>query len=140
MRPGRRWGEKLRMADVNRGNRPLSPHLTIYKLPLSGSMSIMHRITGVGLGLTALLVVWWFLALSAGPGSFGFADGLITSWIGGLVMIVSLGALWYHFFTGLRHLVWDSGIGFDRAQVNRSGIWVLAAAGVMTVITLIAAF
>lgn len=128
------------MADVNRGNRPLSPHLTIYKPQLNSSMSIFHRITGLGLGVTALLVVWWFLALAAGREHFAFADGLITSWIGGLVQMVSLAALWYHFFTGLRHLIWDCGIGFDLAQVQRSGIAVLAAAGLMTLITLIAAF
>ncbi len=66
-------------------------------------------------------------------------DGLLTSWIGTLVMIVSLAALWYHFFTGLRHLVWDAGAGLDKAQIRPGSIAVLAAAGVMTVLTLIIA-
>ena len=87
-----------------------------------------------------MLVVWWFLAAARGPDYFAFVDGLLTSWIGGLVLILSLAALWYHFFNGIRHLVWDTGAGFELDQVHKSGIAVLAAAGVMTVITLIVAF
>ena len=128
------------MADVNRGNRPLSPHLTIYRWQLNSAMSIFHRITGVGLALTAILVVWWFLAAGAGPESFATVDGLLTSWIGGLVLIVSLAAFWYHAFNGLRHLIWDTGAWFDLDLVHKTGIGIIAAAGVMTVITLIVAF
>ena len=127
------------MADVNRGNRPLSPHLSIYKLPLSAQMSILHRITGVGLGLSGVLVVWWFLAAASTPHAFGVVDGILTSWIGGLVLIVSLASLWYHFFSGLRHLVWDTGEGLRVEGLKKSGTAVIAAAAVMTVVTLIVA-
>ena len=79
------------MADVNRGNRPLSPHLTVYRRQLNMMMSIVHRVTGCGLALGGVLVVWWFLAGARGPESFAFVDGLLTSWIGGLVLIVPAG-------------------------------------------------
>jgi succinate dehydrogenase / fumarate reductase, cytochrome b subunit len=124
------------MADVNRGNRPLSPHLTVYKPTLNMVMSIAHRITGAGLAVTALLVVWWFLAAAAGPSAFATADGLLTSWLGILVLVVSLAALWYHFWNGIRHLWWDAGRGFELDAVQRSGVIALAAAGVSTVLTL----
>ena len=130
------------MADVNRDNRPLSPFMIgpIYRPQINSIMSIAHRITGLGLALSAILVVWWFMAAATGPEYFGLIDGLITSWIGGLVMILSLAALWYHFFTGLRHLVWDTGAGLDVAQIRPSSIAVLVAAGLMTLLTLVIAF
>jgi succinate dehydrogenase / fumarate reductase, cytochrome b subunit len=127
------------MADVNRGSRPLSPHLTIYKLPLTARMSILHRITGVGLALGAILVVWWFSAAARSPRAFDFADWVLTSWLGGLVLIGLSACFWYHFCNGLRHLFWDVGAGFELDQAHRSNIAVLAGAGVMTVITLIVA-
>jgi succinate dehydrogenase / fumarate reductase cytochrome b subunit len=128
------------MADVNRDNRPLSPHLSIYRPQINSAMSIFHRFTGLGLALTGVLVVWWFMAAATGPGYFSFVDGLLTSWIGTLIMILSLAALWYHFFNGLRHLVWDAGAGLDVSQIRPGSIAVLGAAGVMTVLTLIIAF
>ncbi len=128
------------MADVNRGNRPLSPHLSIYRWQVGSTMSIFHRFTGLGLGLTAILVVWWFLAAASSPGYFAAVDGLLTSWIGTLVMLLALVAFWYHFFNGIRHLVWDTGTGFGLEQVRTSAIAVLAATAVMTIITLIVAF
>jgi succinate dehydrogenase / fumarate reductase, cytochrome b subunit len=127
------------MADVNRGNRPLSPHLTVYRRELGMMMSIMHRITGCGLAVGGVLLVWWFLAAARGPESFAFVDGLLTSWIGGLVLLLSMAALWYHFFNGIRHLVWDTGAGFALDQIEKSGIAVLIATAVMTVFTLIIA-
>ena len=128
------------MADVNRGNRPLSPHLSIYRNHLTMMMSIMHRVTGCGLALGGMLVVWWFMAAARGPEYFAMVDGLLTSWVGGLILILSLAALWFHFFNGIRHLTWDAGAGFELDQAHKSGIAVLAAAAVMTVITLIVAF
>lgn len=128
------------MADVNRGNRPLSPHLTVYKLPLAARMSILHRITGCGLAGGALLVVWWFLAAARGPEAFDLVDGILTSWIGGLVLLGCLFAFWYHFFTGVRHLVWDVGTGFKLDEVSKSVPFVIGGAAVMSVLTLIVAF
>ena len=125
------------MADVNRGNRPLSPHLTVYRRTLTMMTSIFHRITGCSLAVTAVLVVWWFLAAARGPERFGYADWLLTSWIGGLVLIVSVIALWFHFCNGIRHLIWDTGAGFEVSGLQRQGLAVIATAAVMTVITLI---
>jgi succinate dehydrogenase / fumarate reductase cytochrome b subunit len=129
------------MADVNRGNRPLSPFMlgTHYRLQINSAMSITHRLTGLGLALTAMLLVWWFMAAATSPGYFDFVDGLLTSWIGTLVMFVSLAALWYHFFAGIRHLVWDAGVGLDKSQIRPGGIVVLVAAAVMTLLTLVIA-
>jgi succinate dehydrogenase / fumarate reductase cytochrome b subunit len=128
------------MADVNRGNRPLSPHLTIYRPQLNSALSVFHRLTGIALGLAGVLVVWWFLAAATDPEYFAMVDGALTSWLGGLVLLAALAALWLHFFSGLRHLIWDTGAGFDLDHVHKGGLAVLAAAGVMTVITWIAAY
>jgi succinate dehydrogenase / fumarate reductase cytochrome b subunit len=128
------------MADVTRQERPLSPHLTIYRPQVNSAMSIFHRFTGLGLALSGVLVVWWFLAAASSPEYFAFADGLLTSWIGTLVMLVSLLALWYHFFNGIRHLVWDTGASLEIERINSSSIAVLAASAVMTVLTLVIAF
>lgn len=130
------------MADVNRGNRPLSPFMIgqVYRPQITSVLSIMHRITGVGLTLAAVLTVWWFLAASADAESFAFADGILTSWIGGLILILSLLAFWFHFCNGIRHLFWDAGYGFQLESVRKSGLGVLAGAVVLTVITLIVAF
>lgn len=125
------------MADVNRGNRPLSPHMTVYRLPLTAKLSILHRITGVGMVLAAVLIVWWFVAAVYSPGYFATADWLLTSWLGTLVMVGSLWALWYHFCNGIRHLVWDAGYAFNLATTERNNWIVLGASVVLTVLTLI---
>lgn len=128
------------MADVNRGNRPLSPHLTVYDQSYTGGMSILHRITGVSLSLAAILVVWWFMAAATGPEYFATVDGLITSWIGGLILILSLFALWYHFCNGIRHLYWDTGRGIDLETAKTSGMYVVGGSVVLTILTIFAAF
>lgn len=127
------------MADVNRGNRPLSPHLSIYRLYLSMAMSIMHRITGVAMALGAVLIAWWFLAAATGPEYFALADGVLTSWLGILVMLGMLVSLAYHLSSGVRHLWWDTGAGFALDRVRVSGLAVLGATAVLTILVLIAA-
>lgn len=125
------------MADVNRGNRPLSPHLTIYRLPLAAKLSILHRITGVAMLPGAILVVWWFVAGAYSPEYFATADWLLTSWIGTLIMVGSLWALCYHFCNGFRHLLWDAGRNFDLAAVARWNIIVIIGSIVLTALVLL---
>ncbi|MGF1447175.1 MAG: succinate dehydrogenase, cytochrome b556 subunit [Pikeienuella sp.] len=122
------------MADVNRGNRPLSPHLQIYKPQYTSVLSILHRITGVGLTLGAVLVVWWLVAAATGPEYFALADGALSSVLGQLVLLGSLWALAYHTANGVRHLFWDMGYGFDLKTAERSGYAVVAASVVLTLI------
>lgn len=126
------------MADVNRGNRPLSPHLTIYRPQITSVLSILHRITGVALSAGLLLGVWWFLAAATGDGYFAVVDGLVTSWIGTLVMLGSLWALMYHFCNGIRHLYWDTGKGFELETVRKTGQAVIAGSVILTLVVLIA--
>ncbi|PCJ73863.1 MAG: succinate dehydrogenase, cytochrome b556 subunit [Rhodobacteraceae bacterium] len=125
------------MADVNRGNRPLSPHLSIYRPQLSMITSITHRITGVGLTLGLVLVVGWFLAASTGPETFAIADAVLTSWFGALILIASLWALSFHFLNGIRHLVWDAGYGLELETAQKTGIAVLVGSVVLTALTLL---
>ena len=122
------------MADVNRGNRPLSPHLTIYRPQWTSVISILHRVTGVGLALGAMLVVWWFLAAATGPEAFATADGFLTSWLGHLILLGSTWALCFHFLNGIRHLWWDTGRGFDLEKVELSGKIVAGGSVVFTVL------
>ncbi|QHQ36264.1 succinate dehydrogenase, cytochrome b556 subunit [Algicella marina] len=128
------------MADVNRGNRPLSPHVTVQRPALNWITSIVSRAVAIGLSLTILLVVWWFVALSSGEGAFRFADDLITSWIGGLILIGSLAALWFHVLVGIRHLYWDTGSGYEIDKIDKSSYVVIGGTVVLTLITLIVAF
>lgn len=126
------------MADVNRGDRPLSPHLTVYRMELTGMItSILTRITGNALLVAALLIVWWLAAAAVGPDAFALADGVMRSWFGKLVMLGSIWALWYHFLAGLRHLYWDSGRGFELATADRMAWGVYIGSVVLTVITVV---
>lgn len=123
------------MADVNRGNRPLSPFMTSYRQPFNAILSIMHRITGAGMALAGILTVIWFLGAASGPETFQSVDDFITSWIIGLIMLGSLAMLWYHLCNGIRHLIWDAGHGYEKPAVRRTGIIMLAVAGTMTLVT-----
>lgn len=120
------------MADVNRGDRPLSPHMTIYRPQITSVLSIFHRISGVALTLGAALMVWWFLAAATGPEAFAVADGALTSVVGQLVLLGSLAALSYHTLNGIRHLIWDTGAGFDLESVSASGWAVLIGTAALT--------
>lgn len=123
------------MADVNRGERPLSPHLQIYRPQWTWVPSITHRVTGVGLGVSALLVVWWLLALAVGGKDyFVTVDGLLTSWIGIAIWAGTAWALGYHFLNGLRHLWWDTGRGFEIETVEKSAMATVAGSVVLAVL------
>ncbi len=126
------------MADVNRGNRPLSPHLSIYRPQWTSVTSILTRITGNALIVAVFMVVWWFGALAAGPDAFATADGFITSWFGDLVMFLSLWALWYHSLAGIRHLIWDAGYGLDVDLCDTVGKILVGGATVLAFVTALA--
>ena len=125
------------MADVNRGDRPLSPHLQVYRPQLTSITSILTRLTGNALIIAALLVVWWLLAAATGPEYFAMANAVVTSWFGDLVFTLSLWAIWYHYLAGLRHLVYDSGKGLEIETAEKLGIACIAGSVIMTIITLI---
>lgn len=125
------------MADVNRGNRPLSPHLTIYRPQLTSMTSILTRITGNALIVGFLLGIWWLLAAAAGPDYFDFVNGIATSWFGDLVFTASLWALWYHYLAGLRHFYWDAGNGLEIETAEMLGWICIGGSVVLTIITLI---
>jgi len=123
------------MADVNRGNRPLSPHLTIYRPQLTSITSILTRITGNALIVSMLLVVWWLLAAATSPEHFAVANGVLTSWFGDLLLFLSLWALWYHTLAGIRHLIWDNAIGLDLPTAEKLGYVVIGGSVVLTLLT-----
>jgi succinate dehydrogenase / fumarate reductase cytochrome b subunit len=125
------------MADVKPGTRPLSPHLQIYRPQLTSMTSILTRITGNAMLFSALLIVWWFLAASYGPEYFAVADGVLTSWFGDLVLALSVLGLWYHTLAGVRHLIWDTGRGYEIETAEKMGIACIAGSVVLTIITLI---
>lgn len=122
------------MADVNRGARPLSPHLSIYRPQWTWIPSILHRITGVGVGVAAVLVVWWLLAAASGPDYFATADWVVNGWLGNIVMLLALFGLSYHFCNGIRHLWWDTGSGFAPEKVERSAQVTVAVSIVLALI------
>lgn len=125
------------MADVNRGNRPLSPHLTIYRLPITAITSILVRITGNALLISAALVVWWLLAAATSESYFEVANAVITSFLGDIVMLLSVLGLWYHTLGGLRHLIWDQIIALENVPAEKMSWAMLIGSVVLTVITVV---
>jgi len=95
-----------------RSERPLSPHLQIYRPMLTTMMSIAHRITGMVLYAGTLLVVWWLIALASGPQYFNLVQDIAGSFLGRLVLFGYTWALLHHALGGIRHLIWDTGRGF----------------------------
>lgn len=98
--------------------RPLSPHLQIYRPLINMTMSIMHRITGMALFFGTLLLAWWLLSAAIGPSYFKFVNGLATSPIGLLILLGYSWALIHHMIGGIRHLIWDTGKAFSLGAIN----------------------
>ncbi|MBZ9790639.1 succinate dehydrogenase, cytochrome b556 subunit [Rhizobium sp. 3T7] len=101
------------MANVT-NNRPLSPHLQIYKPNPTMVMSIVHRITGGALYVGTLLVAWWLIAAATGQAYYEWVNWILSSIVGKLVLLGYTWALLHHMVGGLRHFVWDLGYGFDK--------------------------
>lgn len=99
-------------------SRPISPHLSIYRMTNSMVMSILHRITGAALYFGTLLLAAWLISAAIGPDAFKYVNGLLASWPGKLVLLGYTWALMHHMLGGIRHLIWDTGRGFNLSTVN----------------------
>ena len=115
--------------------RPLSPHLQVYRLPMTANMSILHRATGVALSIGTLLIVWWLIALASGEEAFSTARGFIVSPLGLFMLFGWTASLYYHTFNGIRHLFWDAGYLFKIENANNAGWVLLLATAVFTAAT-----
>lgn len=120
------------MADIPRGNRPLSPHIMIYRPQLTSVSSIFVRITGIGLLVTVALIVWWLIAAASSPGAFAFINMILTSWFGDLVLLASMVAVYYHMLGRLRHVIWDFGYWLDVKTSEKMAIGMFAGSVVLT--------
>ena len=114
--------------------RPLSPHLQVYRWQLTSVLSILHRFTGVALSLGAILLVWWLGAAADGPEPYAGIQHFLGSWIGLVLLFGWSLALFYHLCNGIRHLWWDTGRGLELKSVYAGGWTVLAATVVLTIL------
>jgi succinate dehydrogenase / fumarate reductase cytochrome b subunit len=121
-------------------NRPLSPHLQVYKPQISSVLSILHRLAGIGLGLGAVLLAWWLIAAASGPEAFAAVQAFLGSILGRLLLFGFSVALFYHLSNGIRHLVWDAGYGFELPVMAKSGWAVVVATGVLTLVAWFAGY
>ena len=112
--------------------RPLSPHLGVYKFMYTMSLSILHRITGCAAAVGFLVFVWWLMALATGPAAYASAMNTLASPLAKLLLVGFTFSFVYHFCNGIRHLVWDTGRGLERAQARRSAAVVVVAALLLT--------
>jgi succinate dehydrogenase / fumarate reductase cytochrome b subunit len=112
--------------------RPLSPHLQVYKPQLTSVLSIAHRATGVVLALGALALVAWLVAAAGSPAGFATAASLLSSTVGKAALFALSACLVYHFLNGLRHLFWDTGRGMELSQVYASGYAVVLLSVLLT--------
>lgn len=125
------------MANVE---RPLSPHLQVYRWPVTMASSILHRATGIGLGLGTLLLTWWLVAAAAGPEYYAWVQMVLASWLGRLVLFGFTWALFYHLLNGIRHLFWDAGYGYSIPVANRTAWLAIVGSVVLAVLAWIVAY
>ena len=122
--------------------RPLSPHLSVYRWPITMTMSILHRITGIALYAGTILIAWWLIAAATATSQdqFAFVDWLVRSWFGLLVLFGYTWALFHHLLGGVRHFVWDTGAGLEKHTASRLGWATLAGSVLLTALVWIVYF
>jgi len=114
-------------------NRPLSPHLQVYKPQLTTFMSITHRATGIALAVGTLMLVCWLIAAATGESAFNEVQAFLGSIVGRLLLLGWTYALFYHMCNGLRHLFWDAGKGFEIETAYMTGRVVIGASILLTI-------
>lgn len=115
--------------------RPLSPHLQVYRWQLTSVLSILHRAAGIALAAGTILLIWWLVAAAIGPGAYAGVRGFLGAWYGLVLLFAWSIALYYHLCNGIRHLFWDTGQGLELPQVYAGGWAVLAATVGLTAVT-----
>lgn len=113
-------------------NRPLSPHLSVYRWPITMTMSILHRMTGVALAVGLIVLVLWLESAASGGAAYQQISTFLGSVVGRLLLVGWTFAFFFHMANGIRHLVWDAGHGFEKHQANASSWAVLAATIILT--------
>lgn len=114
------------------GQRPLSPHLQVYRPQITTVLSISHRLSGLLMAASSVLLVAWLVAAASGPEAYATAQGFFGHWLIRLLLIGVSFAFFYHLCNGIRHLCWDAGFGFEIRQVIVSGWTVVIAAAALT--------
>ncbi|NNC99813.1 MAG: succinate dehydrogenase, cytochrome b556 subunit [Gammaproteobacteria bacterium] len=112
--------------------RPLSPHLQVYKPQLTSMLSVLHRGTGIFLALGSPLLVYWLWSIAEGPQAYSAVQNCLTHWFGQLVLLGWAYAFFYHLCNGIRHLFWDIGHGYEMETLYTSGKVVLVASLALT--------
>jgi len=115
--------------------RPMSPHLQIYKLPITAKLSVLHRGTGGVLTIGLILLAIVLASAASGESAWASMNWWLSSWLGYIVLIGFTASLYYHFCNGIRHLFWDAGKGLDLKSAEKSATLVLIATVVLTVFT-----
>lgn len=117
---------------MEKSQRPLSPHLQIYRPQLTSVLSITHRATGIALVLGTPVLVYWLLAAASGVEAYTSAQQLLGSWLGRIVMLGFTFALFFHLCNGIRHLFWDAGLGFELKTTYATGTAVVVVSSALT--------
>lgn len=117
-------------------SRPLSPHLQIYRLPLTALLSIAHRISGASLGLAALAIAILFITAAIGESAYAVAHSIFASGPGRVLVWLFVYGFNFHLCNGVRHLVWDGGYALDLKSVDRGAMLVLVVSAVLTIIVM----
>ncbi len=115
-------------------DRPLSPHISIYRWPITMVLSILHRISGIALSVGFVVFVAWLFDAASGPETYAVFLSAMDSVIGKLLLVGWSFAFFYHLSNGARHLLWDTGRGLEKDQANASSWWVLIATVVFTAV------
>lgn len=109
-------------------DRPLSPHISVYRWPITMVLSILHRITGLANAAGLVILAAWLVSAAAGPAQYADFTALAGSFVGQAALIALSFSFFYHLANGVRHLFWDAGYGFEKSQANASAWFVIALA------------
>ena len=113
-------------------SRPLSPHLSVYRWPITMTLSILHRMTGVALSIGLIALVVWLESIALGASSYEYLSDWMRSGIGQLLLLGWCFSFFFHLSNGVRHLFWDAGRGFEKSQANASSWMVIVATFALT--------